>query len=65
MRQTAASEAARPDGDEFGEQQLIDLLTASRELSACALQDLVMKAVTRFCGGEFQDDATLIALSTD
>ncbi|HET9530783.1 MAG TPA: SpoIIE family protein phosphatase [Blastocatellia bacterium] len=59
------TEAARPDGDEFGEQQLIDLLTASRELSACALQDLVMKAVTRFCGGEFQDDATLIALSTD
>jgi FixJ family two-component response regulator len=57
------TEASGPGEKEFGEQQLIDLVRDNRHLAAAALQELVMKAVTGFSGGEFQDDATLIALS--
>lgn len=59
------TEAEGPDEKEFGEQQLIDLLTSNREMAAPALQELVLKAVTRFSGEELRDDATLIALSVE
>ena len=57
------TEAWGPDEIEFGEQQLIDLVRGNRELAAERLQEVVIRAVTRFSGGEFHDDATLIALS--
>ncbi|HKY06157.1 MAG TPA: SpoIIE family protein phosphatase, partial [Blastocatellia bacterium] len=59
------TEATGPDDDEFGEQQLIELVMVNRELSAAGLQELVMRSVTRFSGGDFKDDATLIAVSVD
>ncbi|HWP42507.1 MAG TPA: SpoIIE family protein phosphatase [Blastocatellia bacterium] len=57
------TEAEGPDDSQFGEQQLIELLVCNRQLSARDLEDLVMKSVTRFSGGEFRDDATLVVLS--
>jgi sigma-B regulation protein RsbU (phosphoserine phosphatase) len=51
--------------EEFGEQRLIELLKGNRHLGARDLQTHVLRAVTEFSGGEFQDDATLIAMSAE
>lgn len=53
------------DGEEFGEERLIELLVENRHLDARDLQATIMSAVAEYCGGSFQDDATLIALSAD
>ena len=53
------------DGEEFGEERLIDLLIKYRELTTDQLQQTVMSTVTRFSGGSFQDDATLIVVSIE
>lgn len=57
------SEAQDLEGQEFGEDRLIRLLIASHEIGAVELQQKVMKTVTEFCGGNFHDDATLIAVA--
>jgi FixJ family two-component response regulator len=59
------TEVRNSDGEEFGEQRLIDLLKRIRHLGARELQAQVMSTVAEFSGGEFQDDATLIAMSAD
>jgi phosphoserine phosphatase RsbU/P len=56
------TELRNSSADEFGEDRLIELLVANRELSAEALRDRIVKAVAEFGGGEFQDDATLVVL---
>jgi serine phosphatase RsbU (regulator of sigma subunit) len=59
------TEVRNSGGEEFGERRLIDLLKGIRHLGARELQAQVMRAVAEFSGGEFQDDATLIAMSAD
>jgi len=59
------TEVRNSDGEEFGERRLIDLLKGIRHLGARELQAQVMRTVAEFSGGEFQDDATLIAMSAD
>ena len=59
------TEVRDANGEEFAEERLINLLIANRHLDAAALQAIVMQTVARFSGGEFQDDATLIALSVE
>jgi sigma-B regulation protein RsbU (phosphoserine phosphatase) len=54
------TEAVSPNGQEFGDDRLIDRVRAGRRLSADALADDVMNAVTTWTGGAPQDDATLI-----
>nr|AUN37194.1 serine phosphatase RsbU [uncultured bacterium] len=53
------------DGEEFGEDRLIDLLVEYRGFTADQLQQMVMSAVTRFSGEIFQDDATLLILAVE
>jgi sigma-B regulation protein RsbU (phosphoserine phosphatase) len=53
-------EAEDPDGVEFGEDRLFDLLAAHRTLDATQLRQKIMGALARFTGGIFEDDATLI-----
>ena len=55
-------EAADSQGDEFGDARLDDLLAAKPGLSAEALRDRVMRAAAEHCGGQFDDDATVLAL---
>lgn len=55
------SEAADERDEQFGEDRLAALLEG-RYLDAGALRTAVMQAVTAFCGNNFQDDATLIAV---
>ena len=57
------TEATNDQDEEFDEARLIALLLAHRALDASALQQEVMSEVSEFCGGDFQDDATLMVLS--
>jgi sigma-B regulation protein RsbU (phosphoserine phosphatase) len=59
------SEARNADGDEFGNERLIDLISAGRQLSAAGLQEAVFTSVTSFAGGSFQDDATMVVLGVN
>ena len=59
------TEVRNSDGEEFGEPRLIELLKRLHRLGARDLQRQVMQAVAEFSGGEFQDDATLIAMSAE
>jgi phosphoserine phosphatase RsbU/P len=54
------TEASDASGEEFGEARLLDLARRHASATAEALRQAVMRAVTEFTGGEFQDDATLL-----
>jgi sigma-B regulation protein RsbU (phosphoserine phosphatase) len=55
-----ASEAARADGEEFGESRLVDTVQAHCRLSPAALLEAIVEAVREFSPGEQQDDITLV-----
>lgn len=59
------TEARDAHGSEFGEDRLVQLGVEHRACSAPALQARLVDAVTRFTGGEFQDDATLIVVAAE
>ncbi len=54
-----------PDGDEFGEARLLDLITRNREASAEDLRRLIFEAVGRHCAGHWNDDATLMVVAVE
>jgi serine phosphatase RsbU (regulator of sigma subunit) len=54
------------EGEEFGEQGLLNLAGANRDLSAADLQDEILRALDRHAaGGKATDDRTLIVLKRD
>jgi len=55
-----ASEAARADGEQFGESRVIDTMRAHCRLSPAALLEAIVDAVREFSPGEQQDDITLV-----
>jgi sigma-B regulation protein RsbU (phosphoserine phosphatase) len=57
------TEACDPDGEEFGDGRLLQLLEENRELSAENLQRKILSVVAEFCRGHWHDDATLIAIA--
>ena len=58
-------EAANSGEQEFGEDRLVSVLDANPSATAGTLRDLVMQDVTRFCRGDFDDDATLLTVVVD
>jgi sigma-B regulation protein RsbU (phosphoserine phosphatase) len=56
------SEAINLEGEEFGDDRLLDLIHSSKALRASKLQQEIMTGVAEFSGGIFQDDATLMVL---
>jgi len=54
------TEISDAQGEEFGEERLMEVLKVHRHLNAEAMQQRVMAAISEFSGGNFQDDATLI-----
>ena len=50
---------------EFGEARLIECARRFRGQGAHAIRSNILKEVTAFCDGQFQDDATLIVLTLD
>lgn len=56
------TEAAKPDGEEFGEQRLIAAATALAQRSSAELRDQLLTQAKTFCDFQLQDDATLIVV---
>jgi sigma-B regulation protein RsbU (phosphoserine phosphatase) len=54
------TEACVPDGDEFGEERLIELLRRNRQLSAADLLRSIVQAIEEFSPGEKADDLTAV-----
>ena len=59
------TEAGNLSGQEFGEDRLQQLLTSGRNLSAAAMREQIMNAVTEFSGGIVDDDVTLMVLKVE
>ena len=60
------SELRDPQGDEYGEERLLRLLTDNRHLSAEALKNKLIRDATRFALGELDfDDLTLMILKIE
>ena len=50
-------------GEEFGEERLLRLVVENRHRTAKELKALILNSALEHCGGEFQDDATLLVLA--
>ncbi len=59
------TEARDASGEEFGEHRLEQCLRSYRGSNAAELRSLILKEVTEFCGNQFDDDATLLAVLVD
>ena len=59
------TEALSPDGEEFGDDRLVDLIRANRTISADALATTLADTQAAWTGGSAQDDATLIVVAID
>ena len=57
------SEALNVEGEEFGEERIVEASLRHRELSAEALHHALLNLVTEFCGDEFEDDATVLVVA--
>ncbi|HEV2499724.1 MAG TPA: PP2C family protein-serine/threonine phosphatase [Terriglobia bacterium] len=57
------SEAVDGEGEEFGEDRIAEASRCGRHLPAEALRRSLLERVTDFCGGEFEDDATMLVLA--
>ena len=59
-------EAINEQDEEFGEQQLIDLVQTNTFLTAADIQQLIVDQVFAFCGeAEQADDITIVALKVE
>ena len=57
------TEAANGEDEEFGEKRLVEACLSGRQLSAEALHKSLFDIVTEFCGGQFEDDATVLVVA--
>jgi sigma-B regulation protein RsbU (phosphoserine phosphatase) len=57
------TEAMNPDGELFGEDRVLEVMRRCAGHGAAELQRELLAAVTIFCGGEFQDDATIVVVA--
>jgi len=57
------TEAEDVNGDEFGEERVVQSLQKSAGRSAEDIRRKLMDAVTVFCRGQFRDDATVVVLA--
>lgn len=54
------TESANAEGDEFGEEQLLGLVSQNVQLAADQIKDMILSAANAHNNGVFTDDATLI-----
>jgi sigma-B regulation protein RsbU (phosphoserine phosphatase) len=54
------TEARNAEGEEFGDQRLLECLRSYVGRNAAELRMLILDTVTEFCEGNFDDDATLM-----
>jgi serine phosphatase RsbU (regulator of sigma subunit) len=55
-------EAQRDDGEQFGDERLVETIVSYRRESARGLLDAILDSVLVFTGGALQDDATLVSV---
>jgi sigma-B regulation protein RsbU (phosphoserine phosphatase) len=58
-------EAANKKDEEFGYQRLIDVVSAKRNAGANDIRSAILEAVSAFCQGHFDDDASLIVIKVE
>jgi sigma-B regulation protein RsbU (phosphoserine phosphatase) len=59
------TEAHDADGTEFGDSRLLDILQTYLDADVRELQARIFSAVGEFCHGNWEDDATLMALTVE
>ncbi len=59
------TEALSETEDEYGEQRLLEFITARRSTKPAALARAIMDDVSRWTGGALQDDATLVIVGME
>lgn len=59
------TEAANERDEEFGVERLKDSARAARSLGAHGIRTRILEDVSRFCKGNFHDDASLIVVTVD
>jgi sigma-B regulation protein RsbU (phosphoserine phosphatase) len=59
------TEAANEQDEEFGNERVIAAARAARSLGAQGMRTRILDDVTRFCQGNFHDDATLMVVTVD
>ena len=57
------TEAMNAEEQEFGEARLVEMGKRNRALSAADLLEAIMKEVSGYSGGSFQDDFTLVVVA--
>ena len=59
------TETRNADGEEFGEERLLECLRAFSGRNAAELRTIILNKVREFCDGEFDDDAALMVVIAD
>jgi len=59
------TEAADAHDEEFGNERVVASARAARRLGAQGIRTRILDEVTRFCNGNFHDDASLIVVTVD
>jgi len=59
------TEAANEGDEEFGAERVTASARAARSLGAQGIRTRILEDVSRFCKGNFQDDASLIVVTVD
>jgi sigma-B regulation protein RsbU (phosphoserine phosphatase) len=59
------SEAVNPDGEQFGEERIVELVAEHRELPASELEATLTNAVLDHAAGALQDDLTLVVAAVE
>ena len=59
------TEATDSQGVEFGEERLLAILQNNGSTPASGLRDEIMQRVSKYCGDDFADDATLLAVAVE
>jgi sigma-B regulation protein RsbU (phosphoserine phosphatase) len=58
------SEAESPEGDEFGEQRLVEVAESNQEMNAAGLVETIVRSVRLFAAGRPQgDDITALVVA--
>ena len=59
------TEAEGADAQEFGEEKIAAFAKSNCRKSARELTNGLLESVSTFCGGRFQDDATLVVVAAN
>ena len=59
------TEASNATGDEYGDNRIEAILRMPLYATAAALADRVITDASRFCGGQFNDDVTIIVIAAE